>query len=184
MDITKQLIRMLMVVLALSVTIGAVAKAEKKILRYPIGCNPVGYKFDLYNVVFQPPEKHNSQTIYFVHNTSMQRVRMFHAMTGERSYIVHINESILPNRWAVLALDMHDSKYICAHAEYGSDKLDIVKCADVLDVCEYDRSRFGGNHRGNYWMVHNNTRNGAVRAARRHGVLLVDPYKQERIRGR
>ena len=153
-------------------------KTKKKPIRFPHGCSPVGYQFDYYHVIFKPAAKFQSQTVYFIHNLSNKTVKLLQSRTGNDPYIIHINSSIMPNRWSVFATDEKATKFICAVADGKGLHDRVINCSKVLDICEFPMTRFGGNHRGNYWPLVNHSRKGAMIAMRYHGVLLVDPKKR------
>jgi hypothetical protein len=175
----RKIIVLLMVFGLIANPVFARRKQIKKEKRYPTGCMQMGYKFDLYNVVFNPSNKKYGQTIYFLHNTSHKPVYMFHANDKNHSYVVHVNGYIFPNMWSVLAVSEHKIKYICTNYSRRASNHRIINCKHVLRVCEFPYAKFGTNHRGTYWLVLNRGRKSAERAARYHGVLLVD-NKQKR----
>ncbi|AAO90650.1 enhanced entry protein [Coxiella burnetii] len=154
--------------------------AEGKILRYPYGCYPMGYKFNYYNLILQPTGRYHPQTIYFIHNVSKQAISLFQARSNDEPYIIHINTTIAPNAWSVLATDEKKVKYICTNGGNDILKLKIINCSKVLDICEFPRTRFGDNNRGNYWAVENiGSSTAAVSAIRWYGILLIDPKKRD-----
>jgi len=150
-------------------------KQSEKRIRFPVYCKQMGYKFDLYNVVFSPSTKQYSQTIYFIHNISKREVRLLQSRDGNDPFIMHINGQVAPNRWSVFAVSGGQVKYICTNYSKRTKKHRVVNCQEVLDICEFPRARFGTNHRGTYWLTFNQSRKSAVNVARYHGVLLSDP---------
>lgn len=181
----KKLILPITAALIFSLSSASIAKkkAEKSDedptdkLRYPIGCTQMGYTFDLYNVIFTPTAKFHPQTLYFVHNISNRPVTMLQTRTGTEQFVIYNNTTIAPNRWSALAMDEKSSKYICSDSK-GNETRVPIQCKKVLDICEFASSRFGTNHRGNYWLPYNNTMGGAKRQAERHGILLYDPKRK------
>lgn len=156
-------------------------KQPEKKIRFPVGCKQMGYKFDLYNVIFEPSTKKYSQTIYFIRNKSLNMViHLLQANDGSEPYIIHIDGNIYPNKWSVLAVSEHKIKYICTSYNKRYDDYRVLNCQDVLDICEFPRARFGTNHRGTYWLTLNQSRRSATNIARFHGVLLTDPKQMEK----
>lgn len=150
-------------------------KAQKKNkIRFPIGCKQLGYKFDFYNVIFTPSNKVYPQTVYFIKNISNRTIRMLHVHNGDEPYIVHVDGTIAPNRWSVLAVSEPKIKYVCTNYNKRKNDHRVINCKNILDICEFPRARFGTNHRGTYWLAVNQSRRSAVRATRYHGVLLTD----------
>lgn len=151
---------------------------EKKKLRYPLGCKPVGYSFQYFNVMFKPTAKYHPQTLYFVKNISNRDINMMQARKGDEDYVVYMRNTIKPNRWSALALDEKNAKFICTNKNKKQKTHAVVNCRKVLDICEFTQVRFGTNHRGNYWVTHNKSMRGAYNATKWHGVLLVDPKRK------
>jgi len=154
------------------------ARTNKE-MRFPVGCKPFGYKFDLYNVIFTPSTKKYSQTIYFIKNISNKTVHLLQASDGNDPYILHINGSIAPHKWSVLSVSEHSIKFICTNYNKRSRDHQVINCQNVLRICEFSRSRFGTNHRGTYWLTLSKSRRSAVNITRFHGVLLSDPKQRE-----
>lgn len=151
--------------------------SKEKFLRYPVGCTVGGFKFDYYNVIFKPTALYHPQTIYFVHNLSSQTVHMLYTDAGNRPYTApSINGSINPKLWSVLALD-EKTKFICTNYDKSKGMHNVIDCSKVLEICEFQRTRFGPNTHGNYWVSQHNTIMGSVSAVRWHGILLTDPKK-------
>jgi len=169
-----------MIVLAISLnclvfnTAFAIHKYSGKTIRFPVGCKQMGYKFDLYNVIFTPSTRQYPQTIYFIHNISNKTIYMLQSTDGDNPFIIHINGKIAPNRWSVLAISEPKLKYICTNYNKRKNDLSVINCQKMLDICEFPRARFGTNHRGTYWLLFNRSRRSAVNVARYHGVLLQD----------
>ena len=147
----------------------------KENIRFPIGCKPMGYKFDLYNVIFRPSNKMYSQTVYFILNKSNMIIHLLQVSNGNELYLVHIDGNIYPNKWSVLAASETEIKYICTQYNEYKDDHRVLNCQKVLDICEFPRARFGTNHRGTYWLTLNQSLISALKVARFHGVLLTDP---------
>lgn len=145
---------------------------------YPLGCTPVGYQFSHYNVILKPTAKYEPQTLYFIKNTSNKEVNLFQARTGNESFIVYLESTMKPQQWSALALDEKNAKFICTHQNKNQSSHQIIKCKNVLDICEFTQARFGENHRGNYWVTENKSMKEAYQTTKLHGVLLVDPNRK------
>lgn len=156
-----------------------IVPAKKKPIRFPHGCFQKGYQFDYHHVIFRPTAKFQPQTVYFIHNVSNKKIKLFQSRTGNEPYVMHVNTAVLPNRWSVYATDEKKSKFICAVARKKGLHDRVVNCSRVLDICEFPWTRFGDNHRGNYWPIVNRSRGGAFRAMRYHGVVLIDGKKRK-----
>ena len=154
--------------------------AKEKKPRFPMGCFPVGYKFKYHTLTVTPTAKYHPQTIFLVHNLAGFPVHIRQIHTGDKPYVIHINTTIKPRFWSVLATDEKKLKFICTVNKKGIKLEQIIDCGKVLELCEFPNTRFGDNHRGNYWIHQRSTGNSAKRATKYHGVLLIDPKKTKR----
>ena len=156
-----------------------VVSGKKESKRVPHGCFQQGYQFDYFHVIFTPTAKFHPQTVYFVHNVSKRSVKLFQSREGNEPYVMHINTTIIPKRWSVYATDEKKSKFICAVKNKKGLHDQVIDCSKVLDVCEFPWTRFGDNHRGNYWALTNRSKSGAFIGMRYHGVVLIDSKKRK-----
>jgi hypothetical protein len=152
----------------------------KKKTRFPVGCKPIGYKFDLYNVIFTPSTKKYLQTVYFIRNKSNRTIQLLQANDGSDPYIINIDGNIKPYRWSVLSVSENKIKYICTNYDKRKNKHRVISCQNALQICEFPHTRFGTNHRGTYWLTLNKSRRSAINATRFHGILLSDPKQKKR----
>ncbi|MDI9819098.1 MULTISPECIES: endopeptidase IV [unclassified Legionella] len=158
----------------LSMGICAFAAKEPKEVedsRNPLGCRDIGYKFELKILRLFPEESGARQSMYFLFNTLNQKVNLYQMRDGESSRSMFLNHAINPRQWAVFATSEKQVKFICTVPDGKQSYGKIVDCSDSLRVCEYTNVRFGLNNRGNYWIVHSNTRNGAIREVVQYGII-------------
>jgi hypothetical protein len=145
---------------------------EKEDNRFPLGCRAMGYQHDLMVLKLQPEVSGvERQTMYFLFNDSTKPLNLFQVRNSETVYDVFMNHSINPKQWAVLSLSEPQVKFICTINDPKTKYGKIVDCAQTLKVCEFNRVVFGLNNRGNFWIVKNNTRNGALRDVVRYGII-------------
>ncbi len=154
--------------------------ASKKKLPFPSGCFQRGYSYKYHVLTLTPTAKHHPQSLYFIKNISSNSVKISQIRVSDKPYIMHNVTTIKPHLWSALATDIKVSKFICTRKSRHDKHDDIIDCKNVLSICEFPHSRFGENHRGNYWVMtnrgsHTNLRN----AVRYHGVLLVDPKRKD-----
>ncbi len=162
----------LVAVVCLSLLIPTYLHAKKKEeQRNPLGCVDVGYEYELKTLSLLPKEAGERNSLYFIRNKSNQRIHLCQMRNNESSRSMHLNHTIHPSRWAVLSTCEKEIKYFCAVPDRKSKYGRIVDCEKNLQVCEFARVRFGLNNRGNHWIVENNTRNGALRAVVRYGII-------------
>jgi hypothetical protein len=167
------MIRILISLIAIMISVTAVAKKSKvKRFEYPPGCNQEGYSLD-YNVLFlHPHAAGNPASLYFVYNNSKKPVTLYQSQRDDADYIINTNNVVLPKMWAVFATDEQKVKFICAHRNKKYKYGKLIDCSQVIKACEFTNVVFGLNNSGNYWVVTNNTKKGAIRQSVRHGILL------------
>lgn len=139
-------------------------------IRSPLGCLDVGYKFDLNVLQILPRSTGDDQSLYFMFNKTGKSINLYQMRQSESSQSVYLNHVVRPHRWAVLS-SSERMNYICTVDDRKTSHGKIVDCAETLKVCEYARVKYGMNNRGNYWLVHSNSRNGAVRQVVYYGII-------------
>ncbi|OGO94060.1 MAG: hypothetical protein A3F41_04725 [Coxiella sp. RIFCSPHIGHO2_12_FULL_44_14] len=154
---------------------GEEKKEEKR--QYPYDCTPEGFQFSNFTVQLHPVAKYHPQTIYFFHNISDKTIHILQTNMGNDPYIMNMRTTMKPKMWSVLATDEKNVSLICTMPNEKLPHDQVINCKDLLEICEFTHTKFGDNHRGNYWVVENNTMMGAKSATRHHGVLLIDPAK-------
>ncbi|WP_419418966.1 endopeptidase IV [Legionella sp. D16C41] len=137
----------------------------------PIGCYNEGYAFDLKTLKLAPREFGGSQSLYIIFNKSNQAINLFQMLQEDSSYSMYLNHSIAGRQWSVLATNEPVVKYICSVAEGKSPYGRVVDCQDHLQVCEYTNVKYGLNNQGNFWLVNSNSKNEAVNAIVRYGII-------------
>lgn len=147
------------------------AAAAKEDNRNPIGCQDNGYEFDMDTLRLISHSVGAKQSLYFIYNTTDKSVTLYQMRGEESSRSMYLNHMINAGQWAVLSTSEKKLKYICAVPDGKSAYGKIVDCAQSLRVCEYNNVRFGMNNQGNYWLVNSNSRNGAVNAVVRYGII-------------
>ena len=171
--------RMNLIKVALCMVLGMLigyteAKSLNDETRNPIGCYDVGYQFELKTLSLFPGKAGAQQTMYFLLNTSPQRVILYQMLTDESAKSVYLNHMINPNQWAVLATSGKQIRFICATPDPKRRYGKIVDCASTIRVCEYTHVRYGLNNRGNYWIVKSNTRGGAINEVIQYGIIPAE----------
>lgn len=149
-----------------------IAKESKDETTFPGGCRNVGYSFKYYVLNLHPYAAGKSQSIYFIHNETMQTIGLYQMRSGDEPYVMHMNNAIRPNQWGVYATDEKQVKFICVKASKKYKYGEIVNCKDVLALCEFTNVKFAPNNHGNYWAVGSNSKSGAKWQVIYQGVLL------------
>ncbi len=145
-------------------------QAAKEEQRNPLGCQDLGYQFQLKVLEFIPDAAGERNSIYFVLNTKSEPVNLYNMRGDDSTTTMFLNNVIQPKQWGVLATNEKYLKYICT-INNGKPYGKIVDCADTVRVCEFVNVRFGLNNRGNLWIVKSNSRNGAVSDVVHYGII-------------
>jgi hypothetical protein len=140
---------------------------------FPDGCNKIGYKFELKTLYVIPEHTGARQSLYMIFNSSHDPITLYQLKKDNNTRNMYMNHKIAPQRWGVLATSELDLKFTCTKPSRDSRYGEIVDCAEVLQLCEFDKVRFGLNNRGNYWLTDSFTRNAGVRAIVHYGII---PY--------
>lgn len=149
-----------------------VEPVEKEDNRFPLGCRDMGYQHDLMLLKLQPELSGvERQTMYFLFNDTQKPLNLYQVRNSESLYNVFLNHTINPKQWAVLSMSEPHMKFICTNNDSKNKYGQIVDCAQTLKVCEFNKVVFGLNNRGNFWIVKNNSRNGALRDVVRYGII-------------
>lgn len=144
---------------------------EKENNNFPLGCHNVGYYYKLNSVALKPDSVNARQSLYFFFNSEKVPLNLYQMRDGDSQYSMHYNHLINPQQWAAFATDAREMKFICTVPDANSPYGKIVDCSSAVKICEFDAVRFGLNNRGNVWVVHSNTKNGALSGVVHYGIV-------------
>jgi len=143
----------------------------EEMARNPLGCRNVGYQYQLNTVQILPHQEGEPQSLYFFYNSTLQPLKLYQ-MSGDRAmFTTSLSHTIPPRQWAALATGVKDLKFLCAVNPSDNHLGKIVSCRETLKVCEFSKTRFGLNNKGNYWVSPGNTRGGAVAEVVYYGII-------------
>ena len=163
-------IRVLIITMAL-LALSPLANAKEDDNKFPLGCRDVGYEFTMKLLHLMPGEVGERNSMYFIHNQLGQKLTLYQLRNDDTARSMFLNHIIRSNQWAVLSVNEKSMKFACSVKDPGKKYGELVDCSKAVRVCEYNNVKFGLNNRGNYWIVGSNTRNGAVRAVVRYGII-------------
>ncbi|MDP3560542.1 MAG: endopeptidase IV [Legionellaceae bacterium] len=164
----------LLITSALSIGLNVFAKPVKVAKddnRNPTGCQDSGYSYDLKTIKLLPVHEGAKHSMYFFFNQSNTQIELHQMRHQESSRSLFLNHALNPQLWSVLATNEPEIQFICTKPEKGYRYGKPVDCSEVVRVCEFTHVKFGLNNRGNYWMVDNNSRNGALHAVVTYGII-------------
>jgi hypothetical protein len=137
----------------------------------PLGCKSVGYRYQLSTLELQPRAEGDKESLYFFYNKSAEPIKLYHLL-GTSAYIkTFLNHTLEPQMWAGLITGEEPVKFLCARHADDQSLGEIVNCQKLLTVCEFPKTRFGINNRGNFWLVKSAAREAAVRQIERYGIV-------------
>lgn len=180
---SRNMKRIIITVIIFSIMLFSLGFAAKKasvkdptkepVQAYPTGCSPIGFKFSNGVLVLAPVHKAEAQqqVIYFIQNKSKQDILFTDQRDSNLPYIMHNNNSLKSNLWAVFAADSK-TKFICSKTDKAQTVQSILDCEDLVKVCEYANVKFALNNRGNYWATSNMSMSEAIREIVHQGILL------------
>ena len=137
----------------------------------PTGCMDTGHHYILKTVLLKPGEAGAQQSLFFFYNKLNQPLNLFQTRGEDSSRSLFLNHTIQPHQWAVLAASEKSFRFICATPSAKKRYGQVVSCADSVKICEFTSVRYGMNNRGNFWMVGNSSRNGALSGVVHYGVI-------------
>lgn len=160
-----------MMICLMAICFQTVSEAKEDESANPLGCQNTGYRFTLKTLELFPGENGPHQTMYFFYNLSNQSVILHQMRREESARSMYINHTMMPSHWSVLAANENVIRFICSIPNKRSDYGDVVDCANYVKVCKNTQVRFGLNNKGNFWIVDNNSKNGALRQVVYYGII-------------
>ncbi len=140
--------------------------------KFPHGCRTVGFGFAHGLLVLQSTNEDGPQTLYLIHNTAHEPIMMQQDKKKSEIFKSAYKNIIEPDEWAVFATDKNDLRMRCS-TTFNEEEGHQVSCADLLELCQYNRAKFGPSNGGNYWVVPSEpVQKTAVRKTIKNGILL------------
>jgi hypothetical protein len=137
----------------------------------PFGCKKMGYRYVYQILEIEPRAEGDRESLYFFYNRSDEPIKLYQMLGNAAPMKTFLNHILEPKRWAVLITGEENVKYICAKHANEKELGDIVDCQSQLSVCEFPKTKFGLNNRGNFWLVQADSRENAVRQVERYGII-------------
>jgi len=163
--------RVLLISMVALLAFSPLTNAKKDDNSFPLGCRDVGYEFTMKLLHLKPGAVGERNSMYFIHNKLGQKLTLYQLRNDETARSMFLNHIIYADQWAVLSVNEKSMKFACSVKERGKKYGELVDCSKAVRVCEYNNVKFGLNNRGNYWIVSSRSRNGAVRAVVRYGII-------------
>nr|WP_229669306.1 enhanced entry protein EnhB [Legionella impletisoli] len=134
---------------------------------YPRGCEVTGFG---YNENYLILNEQGEQTFYLIQNRSDTQIELERHETEEVFMSPTLQTKLDPKQWAAFASDVGNLHFKCYKHNDGNTSL--VKCSDVLDICQYPRVKFALSNMGNYWVSTNKPQARVIKDAIAKGILL------------
>ena len=154
------LIRFVSFVLLFLVTLATRAEA------FPRGCEASGFGYRDNYVVLNPA---GNQTLFLIRNRANQSIQLERHETRDIFMSPKLQSNIAASNWAAFASDEQNLYFQC---QYKDDNNTLVKCSDVLEICQYPRAKFALSNMGNYWVSTNKTQDAVVKESVAKGIYL------------
>lgn len=134
---------------------------------FPHGCEVTGFGYiDNYLIL----NEHGQQAFYLIQNHSDKMIEMEIYETKNVFMSPKLHSTLDPKNWSAFASDIENQHFKCFTQE--NDAVEIVKCSDYLDVCQYPRVKFALSNMGNYWVSTNKEQGQVIKDAVAKGILL------------
>lgn len=134
---------------------------------FPHGCEVTGFGYiDNYLIL----NEHGEQAFYLIQNHSHKMIEMEVYETKNVFMSPRLHSTLDPNNWSAFASDIENQHFKCFTQE--NDTIEMVKCSDYLDVCQYPRVKFALSNMGNYWVSTNKEQGQVIKDAVAKGILL------------
>ena len=134
---------------------------------FPRGCEVSGFG---YSDNFLILNDKGDQSFYLIQNHSSLPIELEVQETKEVFMSPKLHTKLDASQWSAFASDVENQHFKCFTQE--QDKINIVNCKDVLEVCQYPRVKFALSNMGNYWVSTNKNQGQVVRDAAAKGILL------------
>jgi hypothetical protein len=137
---------------------------------FPAGCRTVGHEFINHLMILKPDMEDHPQTLYMIHNTSAQTIKLQLYKTSGQRYSPNYDNIIAKGEWGVFAMDEEFLPFVCA--TMAKKEITPVACHDTVEVCQYTRAKFDVANMGNYWVSHSRSLSSAIKESSGDGILL------------
>nr|WP_242602105.1 enhanced entry protein EnhB [Legionella yabuuchiae] len=134
---------------------------------YPRGCEVTGFGYNEHYLILN---EQGDQTFYLIQNRSDTKIELERHETEEVFMSPTLQAKLDPKQWAAFASDVGNLHFKCY--QHSGNNTSLVKCSDVLDICQYPRVKFALSNMGNYWVSTNKPQAQVIKDAIAKGILL------------
>ena len=147
------------------------AKLKRPPRKWPHGCREIGYDFQSNLLVLNPvSDTEKIQTVYLIHNKSPQDIHFMAERDPKDITALDYENVIKGEQWAAFALNLPTVSFRCVVDNETNEQVD---CAQTLELCQFNRAKFGTALYGTYWMIQSFAeKDTTYRELMRMGVLL------------
>lgn len=134
---------------------------------FPRGCEVKGFAFSNGHLIINDSGK---QSFYIIRNRSTVPIQMQRVETHNMFMSPPLTAKFNALASSAFASDIMNFHFECLTTD--QENIQLLNCADVLDICEYPRVRFALSNMGNYWVSVNKTQQEVVNDAVAKGIYL------------
>ena len=134
---------------------------------FPKGCEVTGFGFSDNFLILN---ERGQQALYLVQNHSDKSIDIEHYETKDVFMSPKLHSKLESAHWSAFASDIENQHFKCSTQD--GEATTMVKCSDVLDVCQYPRVKFALSNMGSYWVSTNKDQGQVIKDAVAKGIWL------------
>ncbi len=135
---------------------------------FPRGCEVSGFGFQDPYVTLNDT---GDQTLFFIQNRSNLSIELERVVTEEAFMSPKLQTKLGAGLWAAFASDVSNTHFQCLTR--GEDNVAVsLKCADLIEICQYPRVKFALSNMGSYWVSTNKPQSQVIKDATDKGIYL------------
>ena len=138
-----------------------------KTVKFPKGCESIGYEFNNKEVNFLT---YQEQALYFIYNPGQKIIKLSSGKSESNIIDLGWCINLKPKRWAAIAINSEDLKMHCELESISTSQLQ--RCSNAIEICQYPRAKFTLSNQGTYWIAKNDHLKKAMSKAIKRGILL------------
>src|SRR3990167_9658809 len=140
---------------------GVNSLANEPAQKFPHGCRDLGYSFQNLMLLLKPvSDEENLQTIYFIHNKALDPIHIM-SNRNPKDYTSPAYENVIDtDQWAAFAMNRSALALQCRVSDANGE---LMNCKEVLELCQYNRAKFGTSTYGTYWVVQSANQEAAIK---------------------
>ena len=136
---------------------------------FPRGCKPIGYYSYQNHIIFNDT---GLQSYFLIENNSTQKIQLQRIETHGTYISPALAVKLSPKNFAAFASNIANFHFLCVSLDENNTAIDILKCANVLSVCQFPKVKFANTNLGNYWVSYNKSQSEVINESVHKGIYL------------